>query len=280
MTIPVGSTLRLDRRSLVGALLGLTVWNAGAQGTPISEAPDLIPRVSLPQWPARAADLYGPAATVPWARMLSASTLLAVDATGTISGSLSLRPILAPDRLELALDLRADALFADGASITIEDVIASLNRAWAIGLQGEDAWRWQHLEAVVRTGDRQVGLVLHEPDASIPALLASWRCPIMPASWLEDIERTPSAGTPASSGLFQLQSFTADRIDYGRNDGYFQIGRPRLTGLTCLAPTSALARGTDLVTGDVDLLIDLPLLDVPMIRENPIVCWLAGRRTG
>ena len=50
-----------------------------------------------------------------------------------------------------------DALFANNAPITPGDVIASLHRAWAVGLQGDDAWRWQHVEAIVRLGERSIG---------------------------------------------------------------------------------------------------------------------------
>ena len=207
--------------------------------------------------------------------MLSSATLLTVDQTGAITGNLSLQPVLTSDRRQLTFDLRPDALFANGIPITLDDVIASLNRAWAVGVAGPGAWRWRHLEAIARMGERQVALMLQEPDAAIPALLASWRCPILPKSWLEAVDRTAAPAVPAASGLFQLQTATSQRIDYIRNPGYFQVGRPRLPGLTCLAPTSVLARGTDLVTGDVDLLIDLPLLDVPMIRENP-ECSLVG----
>ncbi len=276
--VRAGGGNRFSRRSLLAGVAGLAALpakKAGAQATPVSDVGVRLPRVSLPQWPAREADLYGPAATVPWARLLSTSTLLTVDAAGAIGGCLSLRPLLTPNRLEMTLELRPDALFADGTLVTVEDVIASLNRAWAVGMRGAEAWRWRQLTAIVRAGERQISLMLQEPDASIPALLASWRCPVLPEAWLDAVEFTPDPGIPASSGLFQLQTATADRIDYVRNDGYFQVGRPRLAGLTCLAPTSLLSRGTDLVTGSVDLLIDLPLLDVPMTRENP-ECALVG----
>ena len=246
-----------------------------AQGTPVGTPGSRLPRVSLPVWPTREADLFGPAATVPWARLLSTSTLLGVDASGMVGAGLSLRPILSPDRLELELEIRPDALFADGTLVTTEDVIASLNRAWAVGLRGPDAWRWRELAAIARKDERQVALILHQPDASIPALLASWRCPILPASWLDTVEFTPAPVIPASSGLFQLQSVDAGRIDYVRNNGYYHVGYPRLSGLSCLAPTSLLSRGTELVTGEIDLLIDLPLLDVPMTRENP-ECAIVG----
>src|SRR5690606_39224430 len=81
---------------------------------------------------------------------------------------------------------------------------------------------------------------------------------------------------PASSGPFQLQGFSDSRIRFARNNGYFHVGRPRIAGVTCIAPSSAISRTTDLVAGDVDLLIEAPLLDIPMLRENPNVTLVGG----
>ncbi len=79
-----------------------------------------------------------------------------------------------------------------------------------------------------------------------------------------------------SSGAFQLQAVNDRRIHFDRNDGYFQVGRPRIAGVICIAPSSAISRTTGLVAGDVDLLIDAPLLDIPTLRENPGVTLVGG----
>jgi peptide/nickel transport system substrate-binding protein len=258
-----------SRRSLLGGLIALAGASSAAQGTPVGKPPPSVPRVSIPVWPAREADLYGPAANVPWVRQLSGATLLTTTSTGEIVGGLGLSPALSADRQQLTLDIRPDALFANHAPVTPTDVVDSLHWAWAVGLQGDDAWRWQHVEAVVRSGERAVSILLQEPDASIPALLSSWRVPVVPSMWLAAINHRVGIGPPPASGYFNLQSRTPDRIDFTRNAGFYQVGRPRLAGVTCIAPDSLLARGTDLVTGRVDIVIDLPLLDVPMLRENP-----------
>ena len=43
-----------------------------------------------------------------------------------------------------------------------------------------------------------------------------------------------------------------------------------------MAPSAAISRSTDLVAGDVDLLIDAPLLDIPTLRENPRITLVGG----
>ena len=117
-----------------------------------------------------------------------------MTSTGEIIGGLGLSPVLSADRQQLTLDLRLDALFANNVPVTTVDVIDSLHWAWAVGMQGNDAWRWQHLEAIVRFGERSVGILLGEPDASILALLSSWRVPIVPSAWMAAIDRTSGIG--------------------------------------------------------------------------------------
>lgn len=238
------------------------------------------PRVSIPVWPTHEDDLYGPAATVPWSRMLSASMLLAPTVSGVLTGSLGFLPMLDADRTTLELDLRPDALFADSQPITADDVLASLNLAWGIGLRDDDDWRWRNVTDIRLSESGSVLITLSEPDAAIPALLASWRVPILPANWITAVEGSGSPGPPPASGCFQLLAATSNDIEYTRNDGFFQLGRPRLAGVTCIAPTNALSRSTALVTGDVDLLIDAPLLEVPTLRENPEISLVGGPANG
>lgn len=267
-----------SRRSLVAGVAGLVPALAAAQGTPVAPVAPVgaSPRVSIPVWPERESDLYGPVATVEWARLLSAATLLSISAAGTLVGGIGLVPVLSADRTRLELDIRPDALFANNSPVRVEDVLASLHLAWARGIQGKDAWRWRNIDAIVEEEQSRIAIILDEPDASIPALLASWRTPILPAAWIAATNRRAAVGPPPAAGMFQLREMSADQLRWTRNSGFYQVGRPRLPGLTCHAPTMALARGTSLVTGDVDLLINAPLLDIPMLRENPGISLVGG----
>jgi peptide/nickel transport system substrate-binding protein len=191
-------------------------------------------------------------------------------------GALAMTSVLSADRMRLELTIRPDALFADGSRIMAADVVASLTHAWEVQREGDEAWRWENVETI-ELGDRDIAAItLRQPDASIPALLASWRTPILPQSWIATFAGQADPEIPPSSGTFQVQSVTDSRIRFRRNDGYYQVGRPRLKGVTCVAPSSAISRTTDLVADDVDLLIDAPLLDIPTLRENPRITLVGG----
>lgn len=232
-----------------------------------------IPRVSLPDFPS------GPAVSglgAAWATFLTRSPLLTVSPEGRILGGLAMSWDVNPDRNRLELRIRPDAVFADGTRIMADDVVASAIHAREGYEDTPESWRWEHIESVEPAPDNVVRLSLSAPDSSIPALLASHLLPILPKAWIAsgwDRERGPY---PPASGPFQLQSASDERMRFGRNDGFFQVGRPRLAGVLCNAPSESMLRTTDLVTSGVDLLIDAPLLDIPMLREDPGITLVGG----
>jgi peptide/nickel transport system substrate-binding protein len=233
-----------------------------------------IPRVSLPDFPAGEATPV-PGVGAAWARLLSSTPLLHMSPEGVVTGGLASSWSLSPDRTSIELQLRPDALFADGSRITAADVVASLSHARDLHAGSSESWRWEHVASIEMPAHGVVRLVLNEPDASVLALLTSYYVPVMPATW---ISRGWNADGPfpPSSGCFQLASVSPERLRFSRHPGFFQVGRPRLAGVICNAPPSAITRTTELVTSSVDLLIDAPLLDVPTLQEDPNIVLVGG----
>lgn len=211
-----------------------------------------------------------------WAHLLTMSSLLNVTPEGLVTGGLALSWALSPDRLRLDLDIRIDALFADGAPILPEDVLASVVDARERQSGSPEAWRWEHLDTVVGTTDGAIRFTLLAPDASFPAFLASRLIPVYPATWIAHGWDREAGPFPPSSGGFHLESRADDRLRFSRNDGFYQVGRPRLAGVICNAPVETIPRTTDLVTNGVDLMIDVPLLDVALLREDPEILLAGG----
>lgn len=231
------------------------------------------PRVSLPDFPA-AESAAGLGAA--WATLLTTSPLLTVAPDGRISGGLATSWLLNAERDRIEVRIRPDALFADGTRVLAADVIASAALARETWAGTPEAWRWEHIDAFDVAPDNVVRLTLREPDASIPALLASHLIPIVPEGWVAagwDRARGPF---PPSSGSYQLQSVAPELLRFTRHPAYFQVGRPRLGGIACVPPSETLLRTTDLVTNGVDLLIDAPLLDVPLLRQDPGIALVGG----
>lgn len=234
-----------------------------------------MPRVSLPDFPTGDM-LTGGGTGAIWAHLLTTSSLLNVTPEGRVTGGLALSWALSPDRLRLDLHLRIDALFADGTRVVPEDVLASVVDARERQSGFPEAWRWDNMETVEVTPDGAIRFTLMAPDASFPALLASRLTPVYPATWIAQGWDHEAGPFPPSSGGFQLESRSDDRLRFSRNDGFYQVGRPRLAGVVCTAPVESIPRTTDLVTNGVDLMIDVPLLDVAQLREDPGILLAGG----
>jgi len=253
-----------------GAVLGAVSRTGLVRG---QTGPFGVPRVSLPDVPdGEAITGIGGA----WATLLSSSTLLGVSPEGRISGELALSWAFSDDRQRIDLRLRPDAFFSDGVQITARDVVASAESARERDQGTGDAWRWEHVGAVEAIAGDTVRISLTAPDAAIPALLASYRTPVLPASWLANGWDREEGPFPPASGGFRLQSALEGRLRFIRNDLFYQVGRPRLAGVLCNAPAQGVPRTTELVTNGADLLVDVPLLDVPMLREDPGITLVGG----
>ena len=269
-----GATPRLSRRALAGGALAIALSRRASAQVGGSSGYGM-PRVSLPVFPGDAISSHVAPATG-WVQLLSTTPILNAQPDGAIHGGLAMTWALSRDRLQLDLGIRPDVLFADATMVGAADVAASIVEAEERHAGTVDAWRWENIDAVSVEEGNVVRLALSQPDASIPALLSSFWVPVYPASWIERGRDREQGSFPPASGGFQLEDTSAERWLYRRHAGYFQPGRPRLAGVLCTATPPSIPRTTELVTGEVDLMIDVPLLDVPMLREDPGITLVGG----
>lgn len=219
------------------------------------------------------ADILRPGAV--WASQLWGESLLAVGQDGALINAIASGVLLSGDRASLALSVRVDALFSDGSPVTAGDVVYSLMFAQEQAADSEDQWRFEFVHSVDVIDSRSLSLTLTEPDASLPSTLASHLVPVLPFGSMA--ERTGENGFPPASGAFERVAADAEQIECRRTATFYQVGRPRLAGLTCLAPAGTIPRAMELVTGRCDLLIDVSPLEVPTLRENPGISLVGGR---
>jgi peptide/nickel transport system substrate-binding protein len=232
-----------------------------------------VPRIGLTDLPTGApADTWMPGAN--WASQLWGEPLLAISTDGTLVNAISNGIIVSIERTTITLGIRPDALFSDGQPIGAGDGVASISAAIEQAAETGNEWRFEFIESVEAIDGRTVAISLSEPDASIPATLASQLVPVLPASWLDG--STPRTGYPSASGAFVRLTMDAERVECRRSTTFYQVGRPRLDGLTCLPADSAMPRAMQLVSGQCDILVDVSPLDIPTLRENPGFSLVGG----
>jgi len=105
--------------------------------------------------------------------------------------------------------LRAEARFADGSPVTIEDVIWSFE---TLGTEGHPRFRtaWTKIASMEQTGPRSVRLTFTEPDRELPLILGLR--PILQRAQFEDRNFAASSLEP----LIGSGPYVVDRYEPGR----------------------------------------------------------------
>jgi peptide/nickel transport system substrate-binding protein len=203
-----------------------------------------------------------------WLDTLACDAPFRWNADGDILPALALSwSYRAFDRI-VDLVIRPDAFFADGSPVTAEDVRWSLERV-RTGSEIPDAWRLEHVRRIEAVGPATVRLVLNEPDASLMSSLACSALSVLP----EGAHPLLEAG---GSGPFVLDTRTSEMLTFQRQPMFWQVGRPRIDTLRISAIADDTTRSTALVTGNVDLIPNVPLLDVPTLQQDALVSLVGG----
>lgn len=271
----------LSRRRLLaaGGALAFARGVASAQTPepalpPDSQTPEMAQRpVSLsvavgalpPSWdPAGATSLE-----TQWLDSLLYDAIARWNANGDVFPALGLGwSITALDRV-IEINLRPDAFFHDGERLTAQDVRFSLERIRSGDEGVSDAWRLEHVREIEAGNDQTVRIVLDQPDASLVASLAA---PVL--SVLR--EGVPADRIRGGTGPFSVGYQSPDVVVFRRNPLFWQVGRPRFESLHIRPIADDTERSTALATGMVDLMPNVPLLDIPMLRAEPSVQLVGG----
>lgn len=171
------------------------------------------------------------------------------------------RPVLAeewtvsPDARTWVFRLRDAVTFHRGGRLTAWDVVASLDRARHPAMAGElgTSGLYQSYlgSAKIEALDKQtVRITLREPMADLLDLLME--IPIVPKSWVDE----PS-GVPAGTGPYHLVEAEPGHVLAEMFRGYW-LGPPSLNRVLWQAEPDADQRIERLLTGDVDLVTDVP----------------------
>lgn len=268
---------------MVGGALGLAGIAAltgsrparGRQASRDPRGPYGRPIVSLPRLPGIDAGVDARGETA-WLSTLIYDSPLSIGVDGQFRGGLAIGWSIHDDGRLIELEIRRDALFPGGAGVTAADVAASIERAWQGQPGAVEAWRWDRLERVEAVEGQRVRIHLREPDVTVLWSLASERVPVVPVAWAERAWDAAIGRIPPGSGAFQISRVAMDELTLDRHAGFWQVGRPRLEGLTIRGSSRTLSRATDFVASDIDVLIEVPLLDVPMLRVDPGVTLTGG----
>lgn len=269
--VPGMTKRRWNRRQLMmGGAAGLALAGTRVVRLATSQEDDIrrggVPNVALPQLPAEIGQSPASGWETAWVRSLIYDRPLRMNRAGEIVAGVCIAYTPYEDERQLELTVRRGVMFSNGVPLAARDIAASIERA--IGEEtGEDAWRWSEVERVETIDDERVLLRLREPDVTLTATLASQRVPVTPDGTGLDEGAYP--GPPAGSGPFVPSQQDGGVRRFRRNGRHWVVGQPRFDGLNVLAIEQEIERTTQLVTGLVDVVPDVPALDIPLLDDDP-----------
>lgn len=169
---------------------------------------------------------------------------------------------------EFDLVVRPGALFHTGRPVNADDVRYTLERIRNGGGGRQHAWRLEHVRSLRTVGETTLHVTLERPDASLAASLAHQVCGILPAG-------TDPIDLTGGTGPFVLRVADAEQMFLDRNPYFWQFARPRIDTLQVVPIQDDARRATSIAQGEIDVLPNVPLLDIPMLRDDP-TSYLAG----
>lgn len=197
-----------------------------------------------------------------------------------VSASYQVKPVLADtvsydQKLTYKITLRSGLSFHNGAPLTAEDAVASIQRFMLT--PGNGAVLAANLASVKATGDLTLTITLKAPSVLVPTLLTN--AFILPASVQKNRPITKPANDLICTGPYKLATFEPDRkIELVRYDGYQARTEPGDGGtgkkvayadrivMTPIPESSVQVQAVQ--SGEADITSSLPLDDYPTLSSS------------
>ncbi len=261
---------RINRRQVISGAAALALAPFGGRAL----AQDAVPRrggVPMVALPAIVEDLIGSSADgwpLAWLRSLAYESPLRQSPAGEIVAGAAVAYLPAENWTHVDLVARTGVAFSDATVLRAEDIAASIEHAIAAG-PPDEAWRWTRVQAVDVPEEGRVRISLDGPDATLGASLASPLVPVVPDD--AGTTGTTFSDLPPGTGPFVPSRIEGDTLHFRSNRLYRVTGQPRFDACSVVAVEQEIERTSRLVTGLVDIVPDVPSLDMPLLQENPSI---------
>jgi peptide/nickel transport system substrate-binding protein len=176
-------------------------------------------------------------------------TLFEIDSEGEAQPKLATKYTTSKDGLTWTLQLRKGVKFSDGAPMTADDVVFSIEEArtgpYFAGL-------YEPIEKVRATSPTTVVIETSEPMPALIADLSIFTIGIVPENY-GGVAEKEFGQSPVGTGPFVLESWKhGQAITLAKNPGYWDQGQPLLDEIVYTVTTNENARAAQLRGGDLD----------------------------
>ncbi len=192
-------------------------------------------------------------------------TLVNVDAGGNIDFRVAQEMSSSPDAKTWTFKIRSGVEFHNGATLTAEDVVATLTRHTDENSQSGALGIVQGIESMSANGDT-VTIDLHTPNADFPYLVADYHLMIQPGGGVDN----PSAGI--GSGAYMVEVNEAGvRHGFKKNPNYWDSNIGHADEVEIIVINDNTARVAALQSGQVNMINRLDPKIIDLLKRDPNV---------
>lgn len=168
------------------------------------------------------------------------------------------------DASEWVFKLRKGVTFHSGKSFGADDVIYSYSRLIAPGSTSPTKAFMSQIKEMKKQDDHTIKFTLEAPNADLPITFSDTRVHIV-----ED-GATEFLGKASGTGPFKVKTFEpGSSYVLTRNDNYWGSGGPYVDEIEYIGIADKTARVNALLSGDIDVMMDLDPTAVPVLKANP-----------
>jgi peptide/nickel transport system substrate-binding protein len=192
------------------------------------------------------------------------NTLTEVDTDGSLVPKLATEWDASADAKTWTFKLRSGVEFHDGKSLTVDDVIASINHHKREGSDSSAKTMVDAISEIKADGNDRVVFSLAGGDADFPFKLSSFNFPIYAARDNGTLAFEDGIGV----GAYKLTSFEPGvRATFEKNPNYWQQDRGHFASGELLSIKDTTARTTALRTGTIDAMDRVDLKTAELLKQ-------------
>ncbi|MBI3436256.1 MAG: ABC transporter substrate-binding protein [Proteobacteria bacterium] len=176
---------------------------------------------------------------------------------------------MAKDGLSLAVELRDDVTFHNGDKMTAEDFRYTFFERLQSPLKLDIKNSWRKVSDIEIHSPTKAVMKFSSPAPTAPQWLAFLGSYVVPKKYMEQVGAEKFGDKPVGTGPYKLIDYQLNsRIVLERNDTYWGP-KPKLKRVTFEIIKDPSARVAAIQSGQVDLVINVPVREVARLRLEP-----------
>lgn len=188
--------------------------------------------------------------------------LVILDKDGKMQNTLAEELIPNADGSVWTVKLKQGVTWHDGKPFTADDVIYSMRYAVTSKSISANTWNAVVLDKLKKIDATTVEVPLVNPNHLWPQTIIGIYAVMIPNG-------TTSFDKPVGTGPFKFVSWSPGRRSvFARNENYHVSGEPYLDGLEVVTIADASARTNALLSGEVDVISEVPLVNAETIKAS------------